>query len=89
MGLSKLSERCEKCGHKNSCDNKRMEACAYIELIPKSATGGIVNQKDLFISPNNDREIIGSLGKPIHGYSDKIIDSIHKALECKYKGSVM
>lgn len=29
MSLSKLSERCTECAHKDSCDKKRMVACAY------------------------------------------------------------
>ena len=30
MGLSKLSEQCKKCPDRNICDEKRMEACAYL-----------------------------------------------------------
>ncbi|NOH14863.1 hypothetical protein [Clostridium cochlearium] len=33
--LSKLDSRCEKCKHKDSCNNKRLMACALAE-IPKS-----------------------------------------------------
>lgn len=29
--LSKLSERCKKCKHVDDCNEKKMEACAYIE----------------------------------------------------------
>ena len=30
MGLSKLSEQCKKCPDRDICDEKRMEACAYL-----------------------------------------------------------
>ena len=30
MGLSKLSEQCQKCPDKDICSEKRMEACAYL-----------------------------------------------------------
>jgi hypothetical protein len=30
---SKLSEKCKKCPHVNNCNNKRMEACAVMEVI--------------------------------------------------------
>nr|DAS46943.1 MAG TPA: hypothetical protein [Caudoviricetes sp.] len=35
MGLSKVSKICNACEHYDDCDNKRMEACAY--LIPKES----------------------------------------------------
>lgn len=30
--LSKLDSRCKKCKHKDSCNNKRMMACALAEM---------------------------------------------------------
>ena len=30
MGLSKLSEQCKKCPDRNICNEKRIEACAYL-----------------------------------------------------------
>ena len=32
MSLSKLSEKCKTCPKVDSCDQKKMEACACIEL---------------------------------------------------------
>lgn len=29
---SKLSEKCQKCPNVNDCDEKRMEACAYMKM---------------------------------------------------------
>ncbi|MDU3597750.1 MAG: hypothetical protein E7F68_22070 [Clostridium butyricum] len=29
--ISKLSDKCEKCHYKDTCDNKRMVACAVVE----------------------------------------------------------
>ena len=31
MGLSRLSGKCRKCKHVDTCDHKRMEALAYYE----------------------------------------------------------
>lgn len=36
MGLSRLSKRCRECPFVDTCENKRMEALAYIE--PSAAT---------------------------------------------------
>lgn len=30
-GISQLSKKCQKCPRVNICDEKRMEACAYME----------------------------------------------------------
>lgn len=40
MGLSKLSEQCKKCPDKDICDEKRMEACAYL---PEPAAASLVD----------------------------------------------
>jgi hypothetical protein len=32
---SKLSEKCKKCRHVDNCDDKRMEACAVMEVMSK------------------------------------------------------
>lgn len=34
MGLSRLSKQCEKCQFKDTCNNKRMEALAYLPEPP-------------------------------------------------------
>lgn len=43
--ISKLSDECEKCSHKNDCNNKRMMACALAEKkcnsMPNKAIGVI------------------------------------------------
>lgn len=36
MALSKLHEKCNKCKHKDDCDNKRMVACGVMTLSPTS-----------------------------------------------------
>ena len=45
MGLSKLSEQCKKCPDRDICDEKRMEACAYL---PEPAAASLV---DLLVRP--------------------------------------
>ena len=45
MGLSKLSEQCKKCPDRNICDEKRMEACAYLpEPTEAPLTAPLVSQ---------------------------------------------
>lgn len=36
MSLSVLDEHCRSCEYVNDCDNKRMAACAYMQLKPQS-----------------------------------------------------
>lgn len=84
MGLSRLSEKCQKCNHKDTCDNKRMEACAYIvPQMSNMASGGIVNSNNLFIPNRDDYEIVGNF-KPIGNYkpmNDELISSIRHGIE--------
>lgn len=88
MGLSKLSEKCKKCNHKESCDNKRMEACAYV--IPKFATGGIVDGQGLFIERERQEEVVINIDfKP----SDNFINELQKAMrkqerKCAFRGVI-
>lgn len=59
--ISKLHHKCETCGDKDNCDNKRLEACAYIPSIPLLSMGGVVssgNDVNPFLAPNDCREIV-------------------------------
>lgn len=54
---SRLYEKCEMCGNKDSCDNKMMEACAYFPLMND---GGMVSSNGAMASmliPRDYREI--------------------------------
>ena len=85
MGISKLSEKCLKCDRKDDCDDKRMEACAYI--IAPLATGGIVNNNSIFIHQSNGIEIMGSFsGNGLKEHNREIIESIRKALKNSIEG---
>ena len=41
MGLSKISERCNRCSKAGNCDSKRMEACGYLFPCPEHRHGGL------------------------------------------------
>jgi hypothetical protein len=42
MGLSRLSKQCRECPFVDTCENKRMEALAYIEPSASSLVPGLV-----------------------------------------------
>lgn len=56
MGLSRLSEKCRKCKYVDTCNNKRMEALAYLGEETKvagiDAAGPIINLHDIKINTN-------------------------------------
>ena len=57
---SKLYCKCESCGNKDDCDNKRLEACAYIPHIPLLNNGGIVASNGVMaplLVPHDYRDI--------------------------------
>jgi hypothetical protein len=50
----------EKCGNKDNCDNKRMEACAYIPQMPLLNYGGMIASSNAMVSmlvPHDYRDI--------------------------------
>ena len=82
MGLSKQSEKCQKCDRKDTCNNKTMEACAYIiPTIPQFAQGGLLKPETLFYFGSHDGpELMGNLGKKHQPSQDLIVESISKAV---------
>lgn len=88
MGLSKLSEKCNKCKKKDVCDNKRMETCAYI--VPEFAAGGLVSPEIAFGGITKEASCIVS---PSFRVSDSIIEEIHRAMaksmrRCAFEGVI-
>lgn len=87
MGLSKLSEKCQKCDRKDTCEEKRMEACAYI--MPY-ATGRIISHEASFYShPNNNIEIVGNIQRrnpDFQAITEAIAKSVRENInECAFK----
>lgn len=37
MGLSRLAKACQECPFKDSCENKRMEALAYLPMAAQAS----------------------------------------------------
>lgn len=84
MGVSRQSEKCKKCDRKDTCNEKRMEACAYIvPPLPNFAQSGLTMSKNLFMCyGDSESELIGRLGKSNHhANNEQLIDSIRKAVE--------
>lgn len=44
MGLSRLSAKCQKCRYKDTCNNKEMEALAYMQLTAASMSAPVTIQ---------------------------------------------
>jgi hypothetical protein len=77
MGLSKLSEKCQKCKRKDNCDNKRMEVCGYIEPIPKFAQSGFPMPENLFFCRGDSGpELIGNLSNKYSHGNEKVLEAI-------------
>jgi hypothetical protein len=92
MGLSRLSEKCQNCKQKDTCNNKRMEACAYIDN--QYATGGLVSGAQLMACGNAEPCLIGSFSNS--GLSmllntepmlDALAKAVRKSLECAFNRS--
>jgi hypothetical protein len=83
MGISKLSDKCTKCDHKDICNEKRMEDCAYIiPTLPEFAQGGFPMQENLFMCIDYDTEMIGRLSNSKHHVNnEQLIDGIRRAVE--------
>lgn len=88
MGLSRLSKRCRECPFVDTCENKRMEALAYIEPSAAPLRNDLASQltapimqphkyRDIKIDVNTTvtidlEEIKSKLSKAIYGNSFKI-----------------
>lgn len=81
MTLSKLSEKCKACPKVDSCDHKKMELCAYIEL-PRHACASAIQTAYASASMPILRERIDS---PLSPYAYK--DKLEKALNDAYFGN--
>lgn len=81
MTLSKLSEKCKACPKANSCDRKKMEACAYIEL-PRHAGASAMQTAAVSLSAPILRERIDS---PLSPFAYK--DELEKALNDAHFGN--
>lgn len=54
MGVSRLSEKCRKCKHVDTCNHKRMEALAYLNEASDDAGA---NAAAPIMQPHDYREI--------------------------------
>jgi len=79
MGLSKLSEKCSKCPFVSKCDNKRMEALAYL---PDPIVAPATQQFAADVAMPMARETVErhSYGKVYTQYKDDLEKELYKAL---------
>lgn len=79
MVLSKLSSRCQKCKSKDTCSDKRMEACAYYPepVISETASLSAVSMIQPIIRETTKINIYGEI---VEVYKDDLEKQIHKAL---------
>lgn len=92
MGLSKLSEKCQECKRKDTCDNKRMEACGYIKPMSEFEQGGFPSPGVLFTCRGEyGSELIGNLSKKYSHGNEKVLeaiaDGVRKGIEDALKNS--
>lgn len=81
MSISKLSEKCKTCPKVDSCDHKKMEACACIEL-PRHACISATQTASASASMSILRERIDS---PLSPFAYK--DELEKALNDAHFGN--
>lgn len=84
MGLSVLSEKCRKCPRVDTCNNKRMEAMAFLDgpCERELATGGVVPMSAVKLCDGSVHVIDTSLsvgGIPLNIERDAI-EEISKAI---------
>lgn len=79
MGLSRLSEKCRKCPFVDGCENKRMEALAYL---PESMTAEASQSNAMNAAAPILRETmeIRVNGETLTVYKDKIEEELYKSL---------
>lgn len=78
MGLSRLAAKCQKCRYKDSCNNKEMEALAYMQLTAASMSAPVAIQP---IQPMARGVITVNMGTAAGKfYRDEVEEQIKKAL---------
>lgn len=82
--LSRTSEKCRKCSKVNSCNNKRMEACAVAELPKQTISNLTAPRTGIAVMPmsNPITPITIKMGEygDIHTSLEEINEKIARAL---------
>lgn len=91
--LSKLHDKCEKCKHKDICNNKRMVACALAEVPKpniKSATMPNTGPLTHLLSKNHTQVTIkmGEYGN-INTSLEEIAENINEQFTLKLNGGYL
>lgn len=84
MGLSKLTEKCQTCKRKDTCDDKRMEACAYI--VPKFDGTFPIDNKGIFVEREGQSELIGRISNKSRIIDNEpILESLAEAVQKSFE----
>lgn len=89
--ISKLSDKCKKCLHVNSCDNKRMVACAMREMKPNIA-GAIVHMPMPLSQPISrighpitiNMGEYGTINTSLEEIAEKLKKDFYKSFNCSF-----
>lgn len=79
MGLSKLSEKCQKCPHSETCDHKQMEALGFLPE-PCATTATQTSVADMAAPILRETMEIRVDGRPMTVYKDQIEKELYKHL---------
>ncbi|WP_312907231.1 hypothetical protein [Tissierella praeacuta] len=90
--LSKLHDKCEKCKYKNDCNEKRMVACAVMELPPniganikapiKENIGMPIAREHTSITINMGE--YGTVNTSLEELSKRLEENFYKHLRCDF-----
>lgn len=79
MGLTQLSEKCQKCPFVDTCENKRMEALAYLSepMIAEVGQSASISAAAPVIRETMEIRVDG---KTLTVYKDEIEKELYKSL---------
>lgn len=95
--ISRLSEECKKCSYVKKCNNKRMEACAFIKLPEKLSNDCVAPLTNMLSTPISRTHTpitikmgeYGNINTSLEEIQKQIEQNLYSALQipsCKFNG---
>jgi len=81
--VSRLSEKCRKCPNVKKCNNKRIEACAYMEMPKKLLSGCSTSLTSKLVAPTARTCTPITIKMGEHGNINTSLEEIQKQAEQK------
>lgn len=75
--LSKLHDKCKECKYKDTCDNKRMVACALAEMPKPNIKNATIPNTGPLIQPFSRKHTPITIKMGEHGAINTSIEEIH------------